>query len=202
MLKNGKWQPKNNVNRIMEGAVLFPVLEVNPGCQADPLEWFQDYFILFVLLTTELFWEDWGERANLSGGWWLCDLAGSWCAIAQGHLPAFPQLFQSQLTTMICVCDLMEKERQKQTLHSPHSPISLLTHKDWFLPLLMVWHSAGWWFGTLTVCGDREGDSSLRKEGIFYVCSTSKRLQTWGGNCWFWVTLIDGIKTIFKFTAL
>lgn len=31
VLKNGELQPKNSINRIIEGAVLFPVLEASPS---------------------------------------------------------------------------------------------------------------------------------------------------------------------------
>lgn len=89
--------------------------------------------------------------------------------LLRGISQPFSRLFQSRLTKMICVYGLMEKERQKQTLHSPHSPVSFLTPKDWFLHFLMVWHSADW------QCVQTEWEvlSSKRKE--FSVCTVQAR---------------------------
>lgn len=87
--------------------------------------------------------------------------------LLRGISQPFSRLFQSRLTKMICVYGLMEKERQKQTLHSPHSPVSILTPEDWFLHFLMVWHCR------LTVCAEWEVLSAKRKE--FSVCTVQAR---------------------------
>lgn len=175
--------------------MLFPGLEVNSSCQAYPLELFQYYFMLFVLLTTEFFWEDWGVRANLSRSWWLCDLAGSWCAIAQGNLPAFLSAIPKP-ADQNDLCLWFDGERKAKT--NPPLPTQPSIHPNSWR--LIPSFPDGLALQTDSVC--RVGGSFLKKEGVFCVHSPSKRLQTWGDNCWFWVTLTDGIKTIFKFTAL
>lgn len=133
--------------------MLFPELEVSPGCQAYPPEWFPDYFMLFVLLTTEFFWEDWEAEAiyHAADG---SDLARSWCAIAQGDLPALPSALPKQADQNdLCLWfDGERKARNKPPF--PTQPISFPTPKGWF--------PDSWWFGTL------QADRMWRQRGRFF----------------------------------